>query len=683
MSQQLKEFVKQSGVEVSPSSVSTTASNNNFARELEANLLKKQEVPPRLERNMISNSNYGEFAEFLNNNNNNNFNFNKLPNENRQMITNVLAGIETPKNLELTFSKLNPGMFNATVNKEFPQQGNLVDLKKILMKVPQPRTSIGEGLYVDTTEIIGRYGAMQEGFSHTREYGKRGNINRSFFTVQIKVTVSNGAESKGATVNIYNNGKIRFSGGFVGTNIANQPELIRRFIVNTYTEKQAYLYNPFEYNNLSGQFRINGNFKDFSTIAGRKQRLYASVGVTKLDFEPELSPFMYVNYKGHKYNFAQSGNVQIAGAVSPADMLVAYNDAIDLIKIMKTNGDVEVTGEFPKQLIKGARTPKKRGPKKKTGPRVVAPKKKRNAVFNIQINGIQCMRFSKPELVDFAKKLGVVGITQSTKKEDICKKINGVLNKNTTTFRNTNKNKNVKLSGSNKNFKVGKSKCMNYDKTELLRVAKILKIQLDDKETKATLCKKIEKARNSMLAPKPKPKTPPAKKVVRQQKAQEKKVVRTEQVMKKRGLDDNSIRKDIIKLYGKRWMDRYKNVMPSLNNDVREMTVRLGKMSGGNKAGIPFKKNVDDVKKALVNKWKRERGRNLEKKYIMNSLNVSGIPRNMVNAYRTRATNYIMIHSPTKTQLAKYKKTWLNNAKNTKNATPKAVPRVKAKRETL
>src|SRR6056300_850894 len=571
MSQQLKEFVKQSGVEVSPSSVSTTASNNNFARELEANLLKKQEVPARLERNMISNSNYGEFAQFMNSNNNNNVNFNKLPNENKQMITNVLAGIETPKNLELTFSKLNPGMFNATVNKEFPQQGNLVDLKKILMKVPQPRTSIGEGLYLDTTEIIGRYGAMQEGFSHTREYGKRGNINRSFFTVQIKVTVSNGVESKGATVNIYKNGKIRFSGGFVGTNIANQPELIRRFIVNTYTEKQAYLYNPFEYNNLSGQFRINGNFKDFSTIASRKQRLYASVGVTKLDFEPELSPFMYVNYKGHKYNFAQSGNVQISGSPSPADMLVAYNDAIELIKIMNTNGDVEVTGEVPKQLTKGARAaPKKRGPKKKTGPRPPVKKdsmKKRDPVLNIQINGVQCIRFSKDELVDFAKKLGVVGITKSTKKEDLCKKINGVLNKNSTTFKNTNKKKNVKLSGSNKEFKVGKSKCMNYDKTELLRVAKILGIQLDEKETKATLCKKIEKARNAMIAPKPKPKTPPVKKVVRQQKAQEKKVVRTNQVMKKRGLDDNSIRKDIVKLYGKKWMDRYKH--PSTTMSVK------------------------------------------------------------------------------------------------------------------
>ena len=547
------------------------------------------------------------------------------------------------------------------------------------MRTPTPKTPIGEGLYIDTREIIGRYGAMQEGFSHTREYGKRGNINRKFFTVQFKIIVSNGIESKGATVNLYKNGKIRFSGGFIGTNIASQPELIRRFIVNTYSEKEAFLYNPFEYNNLSGQFRINGNFKSFSSIAGQKQKVYESVGVTKLDFEPELSPFMYVNYKGHKYNFAQTGNVQISGAPSPADMLVAYNNAIELIKIMNANGDIIVTGQFANKFIKGARIPKKRGPKKKIGPRTVVKKstKKRDPVLNIQINGVQCMRFSKPELVDFAKKLGVVGITQSTKKEEICKKINLITNKKSTTFKNTNKKKNVKLSGSNKDFKVGKSKCMNYDKTELLRVAKILKIQLDEKETKITLCKKIEKVRNNMIAPKPKPNTPPTKKVV----AEKKKVVRTEQVMKKRGLNGNTIRKDIIKLYGKRWMDRYKNVMPSLNNDIREMTVRLGKMTSGNKMGIPFKKNVDDVKKNIVNKWKRERARNLEKKFIMNSLNVSGIPRNMVTAYKNSATNYILIHKPTNTKFARYKKTWLNNKKNTKNVSPK--PLVKAKRETM
>ena len=675
MSQQLKEFVNQSGVEVSPTSISTTASNNNLARELEANLLKKQEFPPRLEKNIINNTNYGEFAQFMNNNSNNN-----MPSLNENAAQALFAA-PSPPNIELSFSKLNPGMFNATVNKEFPREGELIDLKKILMRTPTPKTPIGEGLYIDTREIIGRYGAMQEGFSHTREYGKRGNINRKFFTVQFKIIVSNDNESKGATVNFYKNGKIRFSGGFIGTNIAGQPELIRRFIVKTYSEKEAFLYNPFEYNNLSGQFRINGNFKNFSSIASEKQRVYASVGVTKLNFEPELSPFMYVHYKGHKYIFSQTGNVQISGAPSPADMLMAYNDGIELVKVMNTEGDVVVTGEVPKKLTKGARVPQKRGPKKKTGLRVAVPKKTRNNVLNIQINGIQCMRFSKPQLVDFAKKLGVVGITQSTKKEDICKKINRVMNKNTATFKNTNKKKDVKLSGSNKNFTVGKSKCMNYDKTELLRVANILNIKLDEKETKATLCKKIEKARNTMIAPKPKTPPPPPKRVVRQQKVEQKKVVKTEQVMKKRGLDDNTIRKDIIKLYGKRWMDRYKNVMSSLNSDVREMTIRLGQIRGGNKMGIPFKKNVDEVKKNLVNKWKRERTRNLEKKVILNKLNVNGIPRNMVAAYKVGVVNYIMIHKPTKDKLTRYKKTWLDNKKNTKNARPK--PLVKAKRETM
>lgn len=712
MSQQLKEFVKQSGVELrpsdTPSSVASNNNNNNFVRELEAEMLKRQEFPNRLEKNMINNANYNEFSDAVNSNWNSSSNYNNLPNENKKMINNVLREFEPPapvaaptpstniagrfavtQPLQLAFSKLNPGMFNATVNKNFPQQGNLIDLKKILMKVPQPRTSIGEGLYLDTTQIIGRFGAMQEGFTHTREYGKQGDINKNFFTVQIKVTVSNGTEAKGGTVNIYKNGKIRFSGGFIGTNIANQPELIRRYIVNTYTDKEAYLYNPFEYNNLSGQFRINGNFKAFSSIV-EKVRMYSSSGVTKLSYEPELSPFMYVNYKGHKYNFAQSGNVQISGSPSPADMLVAYNDAIALIKLMNTNGDVEVTGQVPKELTKGAKkaTPKKRGPKKKTGPQIpvkktkTEPKKKRNSVFNIQINGVQCMRFSKEQLTDLAKKIGVIGITKSTKKEDLCKKINAVLNKNSATIKN--KGKNVKLSGANKNFKLGKTKCKTYGtKDDLIRVAKIMKIDVAPKETKDSLCKKIEKARNMMIAPKPKPATPPPKKVVRQQKAQEKKNIKATQVMKKRGMDDASIKKDIVKLYGKRWMDRYSKVMPSLNNDVREMRKRISMMSGGNKSGIPFKRNVDDVKKSMVSKWKRERVRNLEKKHIMNSLNVSGIPRPFVNAYKASATKYALIHNPTKFQLAKYKKSWLRNAMNTKNASPKPVYQVKAKRETL
>jgi hypothetical protein len=624
MSQQLREFVKQSGVEVSPSSTSTTASNNNLIREIEADLgiQKPQTFPPKLEKNIMSNENYGEFAEFLNMSNNENNN-----------VNNIIAMAE--RNVKFVVSKLNPGMFNATVNKEFSAEAR-IDLKRILLKNPLPRTPIGEGLYIDTQEINGIYGRFMTGFTHSKEYGKQGDLNKNFFTVQLKIVVSNGSEKKGATVNFYRNGKIRFSGGFIGDNIARQPELIRRFIVDSYSDKQPFLYNPFEYNNLSGQFRVNGNFKNMQRIASN----YRAYGFTSVSYESELSPFMYVTYQGHKYILASSGNIQISGAQSPSNMLEAYNVGMELARMLNENGEIALKATVPKRLTK--KTPVKR---KTTKKQKVDPK--------------QCMRMAKTELVDLAKKLGVVGITKSTKKEEICNKIKNISGVKSATFRNTNKNKNVALTGTGNNFKVGRGKCTSYSKTELLRVAGILKIKLDAKETKASLCKKIEAVRNAKIAPKPKPKprTPPPS---RKEVAQKKRNLKKEQVIKKRGLNENSIRKDIVKLYGKRWMDRYKNVMPSLNNDVKEMKMRLNRLKTGNKQGIPFKKDVDLVKKRLVNRWKNERGRNLEKKVIKNQLNVTGVPNTLVSQYRNAATNYIMKNGPTIKQLENYKKTWIN-----------------------
>jgi len=642
MSQQLKEFVRQSGVEVrpsnSPSSISTTNENNALAREIEMELMEKQEFPPRLEKNIINNTNYGEFAEFLENSNN--------ENNNNRIINNVLKEIDAP--IQYSPSKLNPGMFNATVNKNFDGETR-INLKKILTKPPLPKSPIGEGLYIETKEINGIYGRFVTGFSHTREYGKKGDLNKPFFTVQLKIVVTNGTESKGATVNFYKNGKIRFSGGFIGTNIANQPELIRRFIVNTYSEKEAFLYSPFEYNNLSGQFRVNGIFRNMDMLPPKLLRQY---GATDVKYEPELSPFMYVTHRGHKFILAKSGNIQISGASNPVNMLEAYNVGLDLAKSLYDNGEVSLTASVPKKLVK----------------KVVSSKKKKTVSLNknqrvaLKVDSKQCMRMAKPDLVDLAKKLGVVGITKSTKKDEICKKIKALTNTKTATFKNTNKKKNVTLSGTGNTFKVGRGVCTGYSKTELLRVAGILKIKLDAKETKATLCKKIEKARNAMIAPKPKskPKTPPPS---RKEVAQQKKNVKRREVIKKRGLNDNSIRKDIVELYGKRWMARYKNVMPSLNNDVKEMKVRLNKLSSGNKRGIPFKKDVDLLKKRLVNRWKSERGRFLEKKVIMNQLNVNGVPKNLVTQYRSAATNYIMSRGPTAKQLELYKNAWIKAKK--------------------
>jgi len=634
MSQSPRDFVRQSGIEVrpmnSPSSVSTTASNNALVREIEAEMA----FPPRLEKNIINNTNYGEFAQFLDVSDSNN-------NDN---IDNIIAMVEQPSPLTFSVSKLNPGMFNATVNKNFTSETR-INLKKILLKTPLPKTPIGEGLYIDTKEINGIYGRFTTGFSHTREYGKKGDLGKDFFTVQLKVTISNDVESKGATVNFYKNGKIRFSGGFIGSNISNQPELIRRFMVDNYSDREAFLYSPFEYNNLSGQFRVNGVFKSMEEL---QRKFVLQYGAVDAKYDPELSPFMYVTHKGHKYILAKSGNIQISGAPTPADMLVAYTDGSQLARMLYEKGDIILTASVPNRLVKGKKVPKKK---------VILTKKQAAA---LKIDAKQCMRMPKSELVDLAKKMGVVGITTSTKKDEICDKIKKVSGTKSATFRNTEKKKNVALVGSGNNFKVGRATCTGYSKTELLRVAGILKIKLDPKETKVTLCKKIEKARNAMIAPKPKPKTPPTRKEV----AQQKKNVKKDAVIKKRGLNENSIRRDIEKLYGKRWMTRYKNVMPSLNNDVKEMKARLNKLKTGNKMGIPFKKDVDILKKRLVNRWKNERGRNLEMKVIGNQLNVTGVPNRLVVQYKNAATNYIMKNGPTMKQLEKYKNTWINLRKN-------------------
>ena len=162
-----------------------------------------------------------------------------------------------------------------------------------------------------------------------------------------------------------------------------------------------------------------------------------------------------------------------------------------------------------------------------------------------------------------------------------------------------------------------------------------------------------------MVAPKPKPKTPPPK-PTRKEVAKQKEVVKMQQVIKKRGLNENSIRRDLVQLYGSRWMNRYKNVMPSLDNDVKAVKMKINQLNKGNKLGLPFKKNVGDIKREMVSNWKMKRKQELEKKVIGSQLNVTNVPRNLVTQYRNAATNYILTKGPTMKQLANHKKTWVN-----------------------
>ena len=127
-------------------------------------------------------------------------------------------------------------------------------------------------------------------------------------------------------------------------------------------------------------------------------------------------------------------------------------------------------------------------------------------------------------------------------------------------------------------------------------------------------------------------------------------------------------------------MKRYK---PSLNQDVRNVKKEINSISKVNKKGVPFKKDVDAIKKNMVSQWKMQRKRELEKKFYMNTANVTGIAYNLKSSYRRAVANYAMNQKnpPTKKKLDDYRKYWLkfranmnvNNARKKWNTVAKAA----------
>ena len=171
MSQKVKEFVRQSGVEVQ--SPNSNSNDDNFARELEMDMLKAEkarrmsfmrtpprqirpvprqvQIPQRLQQNLINNRSYeGAFKQFEDNSPLDR-EFDNLNANTQKMINNIVRDFDEPNlsgspEVQLQMSKLNTGMFTATVDSGFGQKDVLVNLKNILSKRPIGKTPIGVGL---------------------------------------------------------------------------------------------------------------------------------------------------------------------------------------------------------------------------------------------------------------------------------------------------------------------------------------------------------------------------------------------------------------------------------------------------------------------------------------------------------------------------------------------------------
>ena len=254
---------------------------------------------------------------------------------------------EKPKEIlsppKLVMTEISHSMFGAIVESGFGPEARVVDLKSILNKEPLPRSPIGNGLYLETTELKGKYGRFKTGFSHTLEYGKQGDINEKFFTVQIigRVSHDDGA-SKKFSFNIYANGKCRFSSGYMGSDVDPQPGAIRRFVIDAYTNKEAFFYNEIKLTNASSQFQFNGHVTCMDRL--ELQCFGGKHGVIS------LKPRTYIELgEGVKISLLKHGRVQILGADDASRFTEAYTITKQFLHSVHLDNQITVTGTFTKK----------------------------------------------------------------------------------------------------------------------------------------------------------------------------------------------------------------------------------------------------------------------------------------------------------------------------------------------
>ena len=570
----------------------------------------------------------------------------------RQFVKNSNVSIQTTPSKKggLKIGKFHPGMYNVLVNKKFSKDEKRVDLQYILKQKPKGHAKIATGLTIDLNEIKGYYGRFQTGAIHTSNFGLKGDLNKEFFSVQLSGYTMDGTERKNFTFVIYSNGKIRFSGGFLGSsNLKKQPEALRKYLIDTYTQKQGFLYNEIEYNNIAGFFNTNVNF-DLTRISQQNP-----VKAQSISYESELTPFLYMTYKDHNFVLSTksgklgSGVVQVQGESDPDDLENAYKVGVDMVKLLHvlgyTMGLVNRNVNLPKlpmmKSVKASTCPKPRRPPCKDGfevrknpqgseccfkiPKKRGVSKKKATPKNVSISydkdgtmkigGRKCDRLTKPVLLDVAKKLGVVGVRQKNTKNVICSALDAI-EKGTS------------------NLKVDGKLCRTMKKDQLIAMALSKGITIDDKDTVKMLCDKLQDKPNSpnSLANE----MEYALKMRRSRNA----------TNQKRRLNDTGIRNDLVKMYGKKWMTKYGKVM-DLDKNVRDVKRELNKAEKNNSLNVTTRNGVirkmvaNDIKKAMVKDMKLNQENTLKKKLLRNEAQklYGKFGKNMVNNVIKYATN--------------------------------------------
>jgi TATA-box binding protein (TBP) (component of TFIID and TFIIIB) len=244
------------------------------------------------------------------------------------------------KNEDIRVTKPTLILYNAIVNPGFSRSEkrldlgmmaeNIINTKLPFKKYVYPNNGIG----VQVKKITGRYGRLQTAFTITDTYSHTGKniFNDRIFILDFFVSVSLGTDVVNSVVSIFSNGKIKLSGGYLSQHNDNmnneelfeaQPELIRQYIVDNYTNKEKFLRNSFKFNNVVSEVRFNRGFNLY-TISQITSR-------SNIQYDPERSPNMFVKYKDFGFVISSKGIIKVQGLTEYDDIEETYEYVIEFV----------------------------------------------------------------------------------------------------------------------------------------------------------------------------------------------------------------------------------------------------------------------------------------------------------------------------------------------------------------
>jgi hypothetical protein len=416
------------------------------------------------------------------------------------------------KGIDLQISPLSVGLYNAVVDTK-----SSISITNILDKVKEIGLVSENGIKI--TEFTVRYGKFKTAMKYTSEYGLTGNSTKPFVSADFQLKVTHDGETKGASLSFYKSGKIRFSGGYIGTprNLETQPRELLNFLSQYHTISPTV---PISLNNVTSEFRVGFPLKTsviYDVFSDKVVKSSFGDYDIVATYETKKTHFLYLTFtKGSdKFSIIISGSgvVQIQGTVEIQTVYTFLKKFFEALKnndFMNVGGAQNITIRKPKATKiskrfdnlpapnitrRGTTCPVDRRPNPYS---YIGKCTQTKCYIKPNPQGQPCcytipksLEYSRNKVASSYNKAGV-------KVPDDVRALFGIgLNTNNRPVNVANKNvtPNVRIYVNNKSgFKIDTRQCLRYTKVALVDMARRLKITLPAKLTKPILCNLIKNA---------------------------------------------------------------------------------------------------------------------------------------------------------------------------------------------